>query len=1092
MTSIGAPSKQGEIEVRLMGQPRFVVDGRELRGRSPRGSAMIARLALDAGSVVPREQLIEDVWDGEVLSSGPAALRTQVRRLRSALDKEGVGHIVRTANDGYVLDVDPMEVDVYKAERLLDTVLADVASETEERTQKLRKVWDLINATPLQGLEEFEFAASHSARLAALAEVARLEYARALVGSGSPETAISVLKDAVHRDVLAAEPVALTVEAHYRAGRPHDGLALVEAHRQAMLDLGLVVSEQVRIAEGIALGVEESRPGRPTSLVGRAEECEALATALEDLGSGALSGRVVTVVGEAGVGKSELLNWLVGCAELNDVQVLRGSGDPLGNDFPLLAVREALSPLGGVRRVLDDSLERSSNDAETDIVRATNEASLQWQRLSVAESVVSELEGAFSAPYVVVIDDLHWVDASSRAVLRAIGRLASWAPVLLVLAGRPEGDWLDSLATSSSLNLMPLPLDVESGRTMAQALVGASLGPSLAGAVDRAGGVPLLIVELIRGLRAERRLRAGDAVELIGDSAPTSLRELVRRRLGPLSTDVRRLCEMAALLGAEARVDVVGPLLKATPIEVNELVTAAVAADLLTSTSTSLAFRHDLVREAVAEAVPPAVRASLHREMASLHAARGAPITAVAAHAALAAALEDDKQLITWLREAADATSILEPETSLKLLDRALEIGPAEIDVRYGLLRAKVEALTNSGQIAEAAALLDAVLEMDPDRAADALLRLAGLKLLSNDTVGAREVLERGLARDPGEPVNCRLHALMGLCCTILLDREGAEHWSGEAERLGMACGDLVARSIAAGMLGRLRCLEFDPGALADNRRSVELANADPTGQAHGYEPNSFLVMAAIDLGLHEEAEAAIAAGRAVAQRVHTPWVEPLLQALEMLLQYRRDEKVEVDATATEILDRRSLVGAGMVDAWAETMLALRALRDGNVDQARSLITAAKAEESPNTLGEDFGVCVDAQLLAIDGDVKAGFDHVAGAWEICGLIGAKIWFQVMASTAIRLGLLSDQREQVEQMVQDCEWIRDRTDAPIHRALAARARALFDGDVDAMREAVALYEETDWVLETADAAVELAAMEAGRPLPATFLPALPTR
>ena len=76
-------------------------------------------------------------------------------------------------------------------------------------------------------------------------------------------------------------------------------------------------------------------------------------------------------------------------------------------------------------------------------------------------------------------------------------------------------------------------------------------------------------------------------------------------------------------------------------------------------------------------------------------------------------------------------------------------------------------------------------------------------------------------------------------------------------------------------------------------------------------------------------------------------------------------------------------------------MLSAVALRDGDVDAARSWIAASKAEEAPNSLGDDFAVCVDAQLLAIDGDVGAAFEHIAGAWEICDLIGLKIWFQVM-------------------------------------------------------------------------------------------------
>lgn len=66
--------------------------------------------------------------------------------------------------------------------------------------------------------------------------------------SGDPQIAVSVLEPAVRIDPLAAEPVALLVDAHRLAGRPHDALAVTEAHRQALLDVGLIVSEQVRRA----------------------------------------------------------------------------------------------------------------------------------------------------------------------------------------------------------------------------------------------------------------------------------------------------------------------------------------------------------------------------------------------------------------------------------------------------------------------------------------------------------------------------------------------------------------------------------------------------------------------------------------------------------------------------------------------------------------------------------------------------------------------------------------------------------------------------------------------------------------------------
>ena len=119
--------------------------------------------------------------------------------------------------------------------------------------------------------------------------------------------------------------------------------------RQALLDVGLIVSEQVRRAEQRALGADAPSTPKPESLLGRSVECDALSTALDALQNRATRGEVVTLVGEAGVGKSELLRWLSECVASADVPILHGSGDPFGQDFPLLGVREAMASLAPVR-----------------------------------------------------------------------------------------------------------------------------------------------------------------------------------------------------------------------------------------------------------------------------------------------------------------------------------------------------------------------------------------------------------------------------------------------------------------------------------------------------------------------------------------------------------------------------------------------------------------------------------------------------------------------------------------------------------------------------------------------------------------------
>ena len=234
------------VDVRLIGNPRLVVDGGELRGRSERSAAVLARLAIDAGSVVSRDLLLHDVWGGQRLKPGSGALRTQIRRLRSALDEAGIGDIVQTAPEGYVLDVERDAVDVHRAQDMLDAALAGDDGTT--KTELIQSVWGMLDGDPFLGLEDFPFRLPDRARIDALKETARIELARSAMTSGDPQIAVSVLEPAVRIDPLAAEPVALLIDAHRLAGRPHDALAVTEAHRQALLNVGLIVSEQVRRA----------------------------------------------------------------------------------------------------------------------------------------------------------------------------------------------------------------------------------------------------------------------------------------------------------------------------------------------------------------------------------------------------------------------------------------------------------------------------------------------------------------------------------------------------------------------------------------------------------------------------------------------------------------------------------------------------------------------------------------------------------------------------------------------------------------------------------------------------------------------------
>lgn len=338
--------------------------------------------------------------------------------------------------------------------------------------------------------------------------------------------------------------------------------------------------------------------------VGRARELAVLDRAVAAALGG--SGSVVLVGGEPGIGKTTLVSEGRRRAAARGLRTGWG-GCPVTGASPYLPWRKALQDLCPPAATILTSMTGGAQDA----------------RFRLFENVVAELEAqARSAPLLLVLDDLHWADAASLELLRFLMRSLRGFGVLVlgtyrdaeVAPGSPLAAVVEDLAgAGSALRLTGLgPGEVE-----ALAAARGAAPEAVALLHPRTGGNPFLVEQLCT--MDDPR------------AAPPAVEALLQRRLRTLSDPCREVLSVAALVGREIDLPVIAGVLDASAEELLACLDAAVAEQVL-SPGPPVGFVHDLMREAVAAAVPRARRAQLHTRCGRLLAARPERLHEAARH----------------------------------------------------------------------------------------------------------------------------------------------------------------------------------------------------------------------------------------------------------------------------------------------------------------------------------------------------------------------------------------------------------------------------------------------------------------------------
>jgi DNA-binding CsgD family transcriptional regulator len=424
----------------------------------------------------------------------------------------------------------------------------------------------------------------------------------------------------------------------------------------------------------MATGVTSKR------LVGRSLELAQLQAALADAAAGQPS--LAFVVGESGVGKSRLVDELKARAAPDGVRVLSGDCVELGeSELAYAPLVTALRPLVRDGDAVLDALPADIRAELATLLPGLGEqreyARAAGEQARVFEALLAVLEGlARTAPVLLVIEDLHWADASTRAFLRFLAATLGDEPLLLVATYRPDElhrrhPLRPLLAELERVRALRIDLAAFSREELAEQLadiLGAPPDPALVDRLyARSEGNPLFTEEL---------LAAG--MDGLG-ALPPSLAAALALRIERLGDDAQ---EVVRVLSAGAQVDdtVLAEVSGLDRRSLREALRETVATQIVVLEGDRYTLRHALLREAVYDDLLPGERAELHRalaraleEEAASTGRRSAQRAAAIAHHYFAAG-DQPAALAAAVRAGVAAMEVHAYQEGAALFERALEL----------------------------------------------------------------------------------------------------------------------------------------------------------------------------------------------------------------------------------------------------------------------------------------------------------------------------------------------------------------------------------------------------------------------------------
>ncbi|MCS6841489.1 MAG: AAA family ATPase [Roseiflexus sp.] len=737
------------LRIALFGTLTVQVNGRPLPDsawRSRQERRLLALLIAARGRVIAADRLCEWLWPGSDSAGAAVNLRSAISSLRRVLEPEAdraSRRYILTRPGGYAWNVESgARIDVEEFLALTEPVPTDDIVTPRRELERLERAVALYRGDFLEDEQELAWIVLERERLRARYLTALRRLAEIKLERGDPTAATALAERGIAIAPLSEPLWRVLMLAQARAGDTAGALQSYERYRHLLdHELGAAPSSQTQAlhtailrgdfssglhgarapeyegqdrplrmseARSTTVPVRAVRPLRSAlPIVGRQEELASLRRWLADLDQ--RRGGIVTIVGEAGIGKTRLLAETLRIAADRGAITLELRAMPLEQGLPFAAISETLRSL--VRNAPEQRLRQLPQFALAqiaDLFPALRERLPDLPELPDVppdERRNRQIDGlcelalslARALPLVIALDDAQWAD---EATLATIGRLARQAPrqaILIILAYRSD-ELSDNPALHSLLRtlgrdmlLRPLVLSRLDSLAVAELLAGlagvergrvAHLAPRLASST---GGNPLALVVTVQALLESRG--ATSLAALLPDleaGAPfpdpteaPQMRELVRARLDRLPSTARDLAEHLALINRPVSLDLIERLGGASALEAAQMLLERQI--LVEDDDAHLSFNHDLVRSITAATLSSPRRRLLHYRIGEAMAALEGHIPERAAEIAFhfrQAGRTADRETLRYATDAGDyARRAFGYRNALQHYDAAIEAG---------------------------------------------------------------------------------------------------------------------------------------------------------------------------------------------------------------------------------------------------------------------------------------------------------------------------------------------------------------------------------------------------------------------------------
>jgi DNA-binding CsgD family transcriptional regulator len=724
-----------------------------------------------------------------------------------------------------------------------------------------------------------------------------------------------------------------------------------------VLALEIAAERGLSVLGGTIPAMAQISPDSP--FVGRARELARLEHLLEQAATGSAVG--VLVAGDAGVGKTRLTAELVHRAQERAVVAVVGHCVDLGaGGLPYLPFAEALTGVARAGDVADaDDVARAASAAVRAVaaerpvlLRVTGRveqsaAEDAGERLPLYEAVLDALHAVTDgvAPMLLVLEDLHWADASTRDLLRFVLSRLSDERLLVVGTYRsddlhrrhPLRPLLAELVRLPRVERVEVPpFDADELRDYLSMLHG--------------GQLPEAVVQDIRG-RSEGNAYYAEELLAAADDAlagrrrnvglPEQLADVLLARLERLPPGVQQVARVASVAGRRVQDALLRDAVGMPTVEVEEALREAVAHHVLVPDGADrYAFRHALLQEAVYADLLPGERVRLHSTYARLLAVQGDGASAADLARHCMAALDLPGALAASVRAAEEAVAVLAPAEALSHYDNALQLWsavpgdarPLGLDAVSLTLRA-ASAASSAGELDRAVSLAAEAVTLASaggDRAAEAAARgrlARHLSEVDRDTEALREIgIVRALLEGAGpSPVRVWAAAIEARIVQargdLAVTRALVEPAVEEARSLALAAAEadlLMSLALNEGKAGVVE----EAASRLSQARELALGAGDASIALRAV---THLGINRLDSGDLEGARTILEQGLAEAERNGLAVGPHGIDMMQMLLQTHvlaGDWDVAL-ATETRALSRASglrLVGFG-AGAWLSSML---------------------------------------------------------------------------------------------------------------------------------------------------------------------------